>query len=164
MNIQIIISTIVTLIPIIIGGVWWLGYRFAIIDRKIGKLDTRTTHIEKSLQNHTLVFFDLISMLSKSGTIRLEDITSLRDVFSFEPIRSVIDSSGTSGNPLSQDEITRLKNYVDKAEKSTDFTPQEAKDFRELALRVIKKRTDEGIPNLLWIAAIILGIYYLSKK
>ena len=71
---------------------------------------------------------------------------------------------GRTGNPMTDAELDRLQEYVRRVRQpQIAFTPEEAKDLRELAERVAQEHVGEpGVTDLETMALFIFAVFALA--
>ena len=91
-----------------------------------------------------------------------EAIKLIAETISFEATEKAI-SDLRGRNPISPDEVERLKCYVDKIKTQQHFTRDEVIDFYRLADKAASERTDEGTWLLLMLASFLFGLWLGQK-
>lgn len=77
-----------------------------------------------------------------------------------EDIDLMLGGARPTGNPISQDELDRLKMYAQWFREGRDFKQSDARDFSALADRMAEEReysTNPGLVALIGISAFVLG-------
>ena len=90
----------------------------------------------------------------------------LPQVAALGPVEQGVDRLRSAGNPISAAEIDRLQEYVHRARGAQiTFTPEEARDLRELAERVAREHTGEvWVKDLLTLGLFVFAVYALAPS
>ncbi len=131
---------------------WWLRGQFAGMNSRLQSVDT-----------------DLISIKGWMGAL----LSALDKKVDNKVLQQLTHQLGTfkaqaSGNPISNEEASKLNNYVDMVIAKKDFTPVEALDFKTLVEKFvsdeeIKKNYDKApLDTLLMVSGGIYGRFYLG--
>lgn len=111
-------------------------------------------------------FASVIATISKSNSKISDDLIKIQSKLTSDAINKTLQAiAGGTGNPVSAEEASKLKVYVERARINEIFTPQEAQDFYNLSQRVSQDRSDDkGAWGILLLAAFVFALYYLSKR
>ena len=88
----------------------------------------------------------------------------LPQVASLGPLNQAFTGLQGTGNPMTNAELERLQKYIRQAmQPRIEFTPEEARDLRELAERVIEEHTGKPwIRDLETMALFIFAVFALA--
>lgn len=117
------------------------------------KLDNLTTHVSALTDILHILIGDLAGSWSAEKRERVQ--------------RAIVDSGLSSyleGNPLTIDEVQRLRKYTQRAQRGGFFPSQEAWDFKSLSERIAYERGgQEWVTELLKLALFIFALYSFSE-
>ncbi len=164
------ITEVIGFIITIVSIVWAISRKYSKIESKFINITNTMKIINNSIKG-SLHFQEIITAtLSNANLITKDDylklITNYKDTH-LDDIDSAIDALIEHNNPLTTEEIERLKIYKGKINNNQlqTFTEADALDFEKLLHKEEKEHPDNaGIFVLLGLAALILGLIYLSKK
>jgi crotonobetainyl-CoA:carnitine CoA-transferase CaiB-like acyl-CoA transferase len=87
-----------------------------------------------------------------------------RAIANFKIVNQGLGSIVPSGNPVTKAELERLRQYTQRAELGEPFSPEEARDFKELAEKATKDYASaEWASELLKVALFVFALYALSE-
>ena len=88
----------------------------------------------------------------------------LPQVASLGTMEQTITGLEPKGNPMTKAELAKLQEYVHRARQPTfHYTPEEARDLRELAERVIEEHTGEPwVTDLEFLGLFIFAVFALA--
>ncbi|MCC7137104.1 MAG: hypothetical protein IT460_01595 [Planctomycetes bacterium] len=146
-------------IPKGIGG--WVKNIFSISSR----LDSLQAQVAEARRVNVGVFQSLMSLAEESIIDPAKQKTFQRALFDRfgAMMSSAIDREERLGNPLSPEEITRLRQYYAHAQQGGGFTPTQAQDFNSLARRLEEDRARKGETDWGAIALAALAGFILAK-
>jgi len=155
---------------ITIGSVFWkMSSVYSKIEQRFVSFQNAMKIVENSLKGNLHFQETILQVLSKAKFLTQEDylqiINNYRTIHSHD-ITSTIDSLVQKSNPLTTDEINRLKIYKEKiAIGPKEFSQEDALDFQKLVHRAEEEYPDNtGIYILLGLAALILGLVLWSSS
>ena len=159
------VASIVAAVGVIIVLPWWLRGKFAAIDLRFSQVEARLSHLESGLRGLSRIISTLIGILIRTQVVKPEDAAVLiKESIGFGPILGAsVERLGPGENPVTQEEVDRIKRYVRKVQEAQVFTPQEAEDFYRLSRKASEGRSEEGLWLLEMVAAFVFG-YYLARR
>ncbi len=108
------------------------------------------------------------TVLAKARLIKPEEqaqfIKDVTSAHASEIDRAMTVAKGVT-NPLTRDDISRLRQYTDMLRQGNPFTPEQAQDFHRIAHVLQEDRSDEpSTAFLLALATFVLGVYLGPKR
>lgn len=108
------------------------------------------------------------TVLAKAGLIKpdeqVEFIRTFVATHTSDIDRAVKAAEGMT-NPLTKEDVSRLRQYTDMLRQGDPFTPEQAQDFHRIAHVLQEERADEpSTAFLLALAAFVLGVYLGPKS
>jgi len=143
------------------------------ITRSLGRLDARLANIEVRIatlesQNRALLkaFPQVISSLIAGHLMTAEQGTQLiATALEVAPIAEILTKIQPTLNPLSQADVDRLRNYVERLKQGAQLTVQETHDFYRLSDIITREYpSNEGSWLLFLVAGILLGALITGSK
>lgn len=172
--IEIIIQAI-TLLTLIIGGVWaFLKY----FKKKFNQIDTLQQNLIPLLdsiarrENFLLLNqSSLLTIFMQKGIITSEEGMSLTkgliEDIAEKDFKNLFDKLKIKTNPFTTKDIEKIEKYLQMAREGKDFTPDQAQEFYQLA-KIIKEEAGPASYDAqdIWIAAQIIKRLsdFLKKK
>ena len=106
-------------------------------------------------------YMGILGALQESGTVKPAVLMKALTDFTQQQTQKTLDNLGGT-NPISVDEVARLRSYLERMQKGESLSPEEAEDMQQLSQRVVKEKPDDpGSWMLVLIgvtAAILLGV------
>jgi len=133
------------------SGVRWLWKQFKRIDE-----------LEASLKVYGNAIDSLVSTLQQKSHLTAIEASLLASTLKL--------TIKAEGNPITAEEAKRLNQYVQWTKDKKSFTPQQAKEFHDLATKyrndpkVLETAPAEELGKLLVLAGIILALYALVSS
>jgi len=174
-DLGIIFSIIVTLI----GSAWYLRGRLDGLEARLARFEDRLNEVgqhlrdvaaalHSSVQTSNGLFAIIFRSLQRQGALSSEDIDNMVKVLRSaqdDSMKHLIGSLSPKDNPMTPEEIERLRLYLDMTQQGTPFNSEQAQDFYLLSNKVAQERHhDPGIWPLLALGAFILGLYIGTKR
>jgi hypothetical protein len=143
----------------------WVG-----IGRKLGSLQADFANGLKSIQAQMKSYGILLNILSTKKlftSAEIQEINKPYQEFSHQDAINQLLNRIKAGNPISQDELERLKKYVARTQQGELLTKEEARDFYNISKKIESEdayKTDVGAILLVGLAAFILGLVIGSSN
>jgi hypothetical protein len=144
----------------------WVG-----IGRKLGSLQADFANGLKSIQAQMKSYGILLNKLSTEEIIHIgtkyKRSTKPYQEFSHQHAINQLLNRIKAGNPISQDELERLKKYVARTQQGKLLTEEEARDFYNISKKIESEdayKSDVGAILLVGLAAFILGLVIGSSN
>jgi hypothetical protein len=143
----------------------WVG-----IGRKLGSLQADFANGLKSIQAQMKSYGILLNILSTKKlftSAEIQEINKPYQEFSHQDAINQLLNRIKAGNPISQDELERLKKYVARTQHGELLTKEEARDFYNISKKIESEdayKTDVGAILLVGLAAFILGLVIGSSN
>ena len=129
-----------------------------------------TPRIESRLENlhsHLGAMTDIIHVMvaELSGTWAADKRERVqRMIGNFTVVNKGLGEVIARGNPFTQDELSRLQFYTQRAQMGQVFTPEDAQDFRQLSERAsVEYPGQDWVRELLKIAWFIFALYAIGQ-
>ena len=153
--------TLAAVAPIlaIIGATAVVMRALGSLDKRLQNIDLRIATIEFQIKALLTAFPQLISSLITSKVVTIEQGTAMISrALDAPPIAEFLRQIKPTVNPLSQADITRLQNYVQRMKAGQALLGEEAKDFYRISDIVTREYPNTiGSWLLLLIAGILIG-------
>lgn len=153
-------------IAVIVSTALWMNRGFNRLDRRLERIELRVATVEH--QNRALLkaFPPVISTLMLSQLMTPEQGTRLiGTALEAPPIEDLLRRIQPTTNPLSQDELNRLRLYVERLKHRELLTWEEAQDFYRLSDVVSHEYPgNEGSWLLFLIGGIVLGLVIAGPR
>jgi hypothetical protein len=159
-----LVIPISTLSAVVAATVW--------IQRTLSRLERRLEHIEIRIstvefQNRALLkaFPQVISSLMAGKFMTSEQGSQLiATALETASISEILNKIQPTTNPLTQDDLNRLRGYTERLRLGHWLTPEEAQDFYRLSDIITREYpSSEGSWLLFLIAGILLGTIIAKK-
>jgi len=143
----------------------WIG-----LGRKLGSLQADFANGLRSIQAQMKSYGILLNILSTKKlftSAEIQEINRPYQEFSHQDAINQLLSRVKTGNPISQDELERLKRYVARTQQGQQLTKEEARDFYNISKKLESEdayKTDVGAILLVGLAAFILGFVIGSSN
>lgn len=130
----------------LIRWIWNLGKRIESAERNIAVQNAAIEGLLHILQQNGKVTKDNIALIAKTLKLQAE----------------------AEGNPITREEADKLNNYIQWSREGRQFTPEQARDFHQLAEKyrrdpkVLEKTPAEDLGGLLVLAGLIFALYALT--
>ncbi|MBI1742932.1 hypothetical protein HYR54_07675 [Candidatus Acetothermia bacterium] len=154
-----VISVVLNVFVLIIGfTLFWfkLGSKFEALRSDI-------VNGVKSVEVFMSSYGVLLGLLAKKRSFSTSEMQAINEPFresSRDKIRELVNRI-KPGNPITAEEVSQLKSYLDRVERGELLDEPEAKEFYRISQKVEKEpqyRTDVGAALLAGLAAFILGL------
>lgn len=129
----------------IVLGVWQVG-------RRIGRWETQTQNALQSIGTLMDSYQFLVGALVKADVLEPDKLLSVMDPYqklSRGNIDALINRLNVSSNPMTGDEIARIKELLNKAVEEKALLYAEAKEAYELAQKLVDEYSEESDFDLL---------------
>ncbi len=135
------------------------------IERRLDRLEERMTYLEERVDSLIQLVLLLFAKMAPEWT-STELAQVLPQVAALGPVDQAFDRMRSAGTPISTAEIDRLQEYVHRArEAQFTYTPEEARDLRELAERVARDHSGEAwVKDLLTLGLFVFAVYALAPS
>lgn len=126
-------------------------------------IERRLDRLEQHIAAMTNILHFLVASLSANWSDEQRERVQ-HEIANFTLVNQGSARLRPSGNPVSAADINRLREYVRRAEAGGTFSPEEAKDLRDLAETIsMDSPRDEWVTELLKLALFIFGVYVHSE-
>lgn len=166
------IGTFVATIVAIAAALLWLFKRFNRIERRfdrtdneIGLLNLSLAQLQSQSRSQFKVIVPLIAALVESETLdKKAAITMMGNLIPEEPMATELARFKSESNPLTKQELEKLKNYVNRARHGDILSESEATDFYNLADKLAAESRSEGAWLIFLLASFLFGLWLGSKQ
>lgn len=126
------------------------------LDQRLARVETRMEAVIGALQ---------IIIANASGSWTPDHrLLVQQQIANFGALNAGLGTVKPSGNPVSREELDRLRRYVQSAERGETFTPDQATDLRDLADRVARDYAGQDwAADLVKLALIIFALYFVAE-
>ena len=133
------------------------------IEQRLDRVEERLDRLEQRFDTLVQLVLILVAKIAPDWTTD-ELGRILPQVASLGPVEQTITGLQPMGNPFTAAEIGRLQEYVHRARQPTfEYTPEEARDLRELAERLIEEHTGEPwVKDLDFLGLFIFAVFALA--
>lgn len=144
----------------------WIGRAICWLPKKLAgtyTLNSRVTGIEQHLWATTeLLQLVVAHCIAEWGEEKRE--RALRLIANFPMVQGGLSKLRPKGNPFNEKEIAKLRQYTSKAQAGERFSPEEARDYRDLSESAAREYAGQDwVTELLKIALFIFALYALAK-
>lgn len=145
----------------LIGGWLYLARRF-------GALEENFRQGLKSIAAYMESHGRLLGALSEAEVIPAQALHQIKEPLlraTIDPITRLLDRL-TPGNPVTADEVQRLRSYTARVQRGETLTLEEAEDFYRLSKKLAEEepyKRDIGTVFLVGLAAFVLGLILGSR-
>ncbi len=164
---------LISILGAIVLVVLWMNRRFNQIDRHFDTVDRRLERIEIRLgivehQSRSLLtaFRPVLSSLVSGQPIpQDEGFRLLAEALKPAPIDALIREIQHASNPLSPDEVNRLRDYIDRLRRGRRLSPDEAREFYTLSDILTREYPTHEASWLLYVlAGILIGLILAEPR
>lgn len=155
-----LIGTIVTVVVATVGATLWITRRLDRVERRLDGLELRVGALEQQSRSLLDAFRELLLTLMTAQGLPIDQGLRIMGIGLKAPdIEGLVRALRASRNPLTEDDIGRLRAYVARAGAGERLTVAEAEDFYRLAEIVTHEYPAQPGTWTLWlIAGVILGL------
>ncbi len=162
------LADLVTIVTLLVGVVTlWFGLK-----SRLERLEHRIDGIASVLKSANTEVLSLIATIirifQRRKLIDEQDIGTILACYTQIASRSIdtlLTRESQKGNPLSQEEVNRLRGYMDKMGQGIWLTREELDDYNRLVRKLEQERpNDPGIWPLIALGAFLFGLYLGSQK
>lgn len=159
-------SAFVTLFLAVIGCTIWITRKLERLEHRLENIELRVATIE--FQNRALLraFPQVVSSLISGKIVTIEQGTMMiSTALASPPIAEFLREIKPTVNPLSQDDVDRLRNYVGRMQAGETLNPLEGMDFYRITNIVAAEYPNNESSWLLFlIGGIVLGLLLADAK
>lgn len=154
------LATLITLIASVASGAWWLSRKFQRLEQRLERLEIRVGLLEHRTRGIQAAIRSLVTAVASGQHIGLEQAVELiRRTLDTPSMGELLSQLSPTGNPLTKEDVQRLRAYVERLKRGETLTLQEAQDFYRLADEVTRAYPEqEGSWLLLVAAGFLLGV------
>jgi hypothetical protein len=165
-TIQIILTIVgmgITMLLALSGFAWRLGGRLESIDRRMGEFGAGIRSLNRQMTLIVGFLGNASRFLHRSGAMTDEeyhDSVARRISCATEGTEPYVDHLTESTNPLTRDEVRRLRELVNKAHLGEVFSYEETEEYNKLIRKVQAEHPDDsGVWPLVALGAFLSGLY-----
>lgn len=154
------ILTLIAVIISIIGVPWYLRGYLGRLEQRMARLEQRMTRLDQQGNGLLNITGKILDVLLRGRLITGDDLQVI--LANFAEMSRIVEMHP---NPLSEEELRRLNEYIRKAKRGELFTPAEVEDYNRLVSVLEKERSDD--PNvwpLVALGAFLLGLFLGTRK
>lgn len=156
----------VTIIATVVGAAVWILRVLNKLDRRLERIELRVGTVEH--QNRALLkaFPQVISsLLAEKPMTPEQGIRLMATALEPAPLDELLSKMQSAANPVSQGDLNRLRNYIQRLRQGDWLTADEAHDFYRLAdLTTREYPSNEGSWLLFLVGGIVLGVILSGSK
>lgn len=102
-------------------------------------------------------YMGILAALQESGAVEPAVLMKALTDFTQQQTQKTLEDLGGT-NPISVDEVARLRSYLERMQKGESLSPEQAKDMQQLSQRVVKEKPDDPGSWMLVLIGVTAGI------